>query len=677
MSQINFKFEVHSQDPDSPARSGSFKTAHGKTLTPAFMPVATHAILRGLPTQTLGDLGYKTILANTYHLLLRPGQEVFDAVGGIHNFMKWENSVLTDSGGFQIFSMANSIKISEEGAKFRSYVDGKHILLSPERSIAMQRSINSDIMMVLDQCIPSLADRTQTIEALELTKRWAKRSFDARGDSSQALFGIIQGACFPDLRAVSADQITAIDFDGFAIGGVAVGEEKSKRDDIIAHTAALLPFNKPRYVMGIGTPIDLLEAVNCGVDMFDCILPSAMAQQGVCFTSSGKMDLRRGVYKFSQEALDKDCRCETCRTYSRAYLHHLIKAGEFIAGTLLSVHNLTFYKKLIDEMRQAINEKRFKSYYRDQKPRLEMVDPEFPRLKAKKSSKGIPPTVGDYSLVHQYGRVSVKQISSGEVMHSVSDPDLEAKSLYIEQSGICDLILDAEAEQEPLVVWDVGLGAGHNAMAAIRAHESCSNKTAPQACRGLRLISFENDLDSFKLALANRNSLPHLKHPSANVLLERSFWKSKLSNLEWTLKKGDFKILAQESPAPDLIFFDPFSYKTNPDLWKLELFSMLFGLSKSGITTLYTYSASTSVRAAMLAAGFYVGHGRGSGPKSETTIAMHRSSLNQKDRDKLLKQEWLGRWQRSQNRYPPGLQDSLKSEVEALILAHPQFLQKM
>lgn len=673
MSQINFQFKLEGKDPNSNARSGAFETSHGKTLTPAFMPVATHAVLRGLPTETLADLGFQTILANTYHLLLRPGQEVLDCFNGIHRFMKWNRSVLTDSGGFQIFSLANSIKISEEGATFRSYVDGKHILLSPERSISMQKSINSDIMMVLDQCIPSLADRAQTLEALELTYRWAKRSFAARGDSRQALFGIVQGACYNDLRELSAKQLTEIDFDGFAIGGVAVGEEKSKRDDIIAYTAELLPKDKPRYVMGIGTPVDLLEAVNCGVDMFDCILPSAMGQQGVCFTSTGKIDLRRGVYKFSEQSLDSNCRCATCQTYSRAYLHHLLKAGEFIAGTLLSIHNLTFYRNLVNDMRLAIEQKSFANFYKEQKSKLELVDPEHPRLLAKKSSNQVIRTLGDYSLIVRNGSTSVQHISSGEVMHSVSDPDQEAKSLYIEQSGICDRLIEKNESSDPIVVWDVGLGAGHNALATIRAHEACTNKIAPHACRALKLVSFENDLDSFRLALKNRNSFSHLKHPSANVFLERGQWKSKRSDLEWTLLNGNFTKLAISAPTPDLIFFDPFSYKTNPDLWSMELFTMLFNLAKPGKTKLFTYSASTSVRTAMLASGFFVAKGRGSGPKNETTIALMLLNRLQKTEYDLLQSDWLQRWERSQNRYPPGLEDGDKARIEELIRNHSQF----
>ena len=366
MTQLPFILEKVAKD--SRARATRFTTLHGEMITPLFMPVGTQATVKGLNTQSLKNVGARMLLANTYHLMLRPGSEVFSKVGGIHPFMNWDGPVLTDSGGFQIFSLPHSRSMKEEGAKFQSYVDGKMHLLSPEESIRVQRAIGSDVMMVLDQCIPSTSDHPTAKKAMELTHRWAKRSLIARGDSRQAMFGIVQGACFEDLRRESADAITNLrvdgkGFDGFAIGGLAVGETKAEREDFSEFTAGLLPENFPRYLMGVGTPLDILEAVHRGIDMFDCILPSALAKRGTAFTSRGKVQMRRSAYKLSEERLDPDCDCETCTTYSRAYLHHLTKTEEVLGWQLLSLHNLTFYHRMMAEIREAIFADRFKTYY--------------------------------------------------------------------------------------------------------------------------------------------------------------------------------------------------------------------------------------------------------------------------------------------------------------------------
>ncbi|MGL4370963.1 MAG: tRNA guanosine(34) transglycosylase Tgt, partial [Spirochaetota bacterium] len=268
-------FTIEAEADGSHARACSFTTLHNQVQTPVFMPVATFAAFRSQDTALVESAGFPVILANTYHLLLRPGADVFEKIGGIHSFMNWPRSVLTDSGGFQIFSMSTSLKMREEGALFRSYLDGREILLSPELSIATQRSIGSDIMMALDQCVPSTSERSVSEKAVDLTARWAQRSLTARGDSPQSLFGIVQGACDSQLRKRSASQITSLPFDGYAIGGLAVGESEEERKDMTEFTASLLPRSYPRYLMGVGTPIDLLEAVHRGVDMFDCILPAA------------------------------------------------------------------------------------------------------------------------------------------------------------------------------------------------------------------------------------------------------------------------------------------------------------------------------------------------------------------------------------------------------------------
>ncbi|HEX2747456.1 MAG TPA: tRNA guanosine(34) transglycosylase Tgt, partial [Verrucomicrobiales bacterium] len=287
MAPSRLDFRLDAQAPDSRARAATFRTLHNEVRTPLFMPVGTQATVKAQLPETLEAAGSQILLANTYHLLLRPGTEVFEKLGGIHGFMRWNKSVLTDSGGYQIFSLPHSRAMSEEGAVFQSYVDGKTILLSPELSIGAQRAIGSDIMMVLDQCIPSTADEAAARRAMEITHRWAGRSLAARGDSPQSLFAIVQGALYPALRKESAESLTRTPFDGFAIGGLAVGEEKAQREDICEFTAGLLPADRPRYLMGVGTPLDLLEAVHRGVDMFDCIIPTQLAKRGSVFTSRG------------------------------------------------------------------------------------------------------------------------------------------------------------------------------------------------------------------------------------------------------------------------------------------------------------------------------------------------------------------------------------------------------
>ena len=388
MNRLSFR--ILSEAPGSRARTTRFKTLHGEVETPIFMPVGTQATVKCLTVETLKSLGSNVLLANTYHLMLRPGVEVFKKFGGIHRFMNWDGPVLTDSGGFQIFSMKNRRQISEHGARFRSYVDGLYHMLSPEESIRVQEAIGSDIMMVLDQCVPSTSPHKVAEDAMELTHRWAKRSYEARGDSPQALFGIVQGACYPDLRARSVEALSQIGFDGLAIGGLAVGESKAEREDFTEITTALLPRDLPRYLMGVGTPLDLLEAVHRGVDMFDCILPSSLAKRGTAYTSLGRLHMYRSVYKFSEDPLDPECPCNTCKNYSRAYLHHLNKADENLGWKLLSKHNLFFYHQIMQEMRQHITAGTFLDYYKDRRVRWTIGDTENPmkRQKAHETAPG-------------------------------------------------------------------------------------------------------------------------------------------------------------------------------------------------------------------------------------------------------------------------------------------------
>ncbi|TAG32021.1 MAG: tRNA guanosine(34) transglycosylase Tgt, partial [Verrucomicrobia bacterium] len=341
MSRLAFTLEKEATG--SKARAARFQTRHGEVITPVFMPVGTQATVKSMTVDTLKAAGSSVLLANTYHLLLRPGPEVFQRFGGIHRFMNWDRPVLTDSGGFQIFSLPHSRAMNEDGARFQSYVDGRTHLLSPETSIGMQKAIGSDIMMVLDQCIPSTAPYDVAEAAMHLTHRWAERSLRARGDSAQALFGIVQGACHAELRRQSASYLRTLPFDGLAIGGLAVGETHEQRYAFTDLAPEHLPRDRPRYLMGVGTPIDILEAVHRGVDMFDCIIPSQVAQRGGAFTSQGRLQLRRSVYKYAEEPLDPACTCPTCRNYSRAYLHHLVKTEEPLGWHLLTAHNLHYY----------------------------------------------------------------------------------------------------------------------------------------------------------------------------------------------------------------------------------------------------------------------------------------------------------------------------------------------
>ena len=359
MTASRLNFHLDAQATGSRARATTFRTLHNEVRTPLFMPVGTKATVKAQLPRTLEEAGTQILLANTYHLLLRPGAEVFRRTGGIHGFMSWDRAVLTDSGGFQIFSLPHARSMSEAGAVFQSYVDGRTILLSPEFSVETQKAIGSDIMMALDQCIASTADEATARAAMEVTHRWAARSLAARGDSPQSIFGIVQGALFRELRRESAETITEMEFDGFAIGGLAVGENRSEREDICEFTAQLLPADKPRYLMGVGTPLDILEAVHRGVDMFDCIMPTQLAQRGAVFTSRGFLQMRRGVYKFSNDKLDPACNCPTCARYSRAYLHHLTKASETLGWQLLGKHNIYFYHQLMRDIRESILADRF------------------------------------------------------------------------------------------------------------------------------------------------------------------------------------------------------------------------------------------------------------------------------------------------------------------------------
>jgi queuine tRNA-ribosyltransferase len=364
-------FAVSGVDVASRARRGTVLTAHGRIETPAFMAVGTRATVTGLTPADLTEIGTQVVLGNTYHLMLRPGPELFRRVGGIHRFMRWGGPVLTDSGGYQIFSLAGDRTLDETGARFRSYTDGRPQLLSPERSIEMQTAIGSDIMMVLDVCLNSTTDVVALRDAMERTHRWALRSLAARTDSSQALFAIVQGGVNTELRRESAGFLVDHPFDGFALGGLSVGDTRSEREDVTQFAAALLPADRPRYLMGVGTPADLLYAVSAGIDLFDCVLPTHLAWQGTAFTSTGRVRVTRGPAAQADVPLDAACDCSTCAAFSRAYLHHLFKCSEPLGPRLLSIHNLRHYHALMADVRAAIERGEYAAFARQ---KLDAID---------------------------------------------------------------------------------------------------------------------------------------------------------------------------------------------------------------------------------------------------------------------------------------------------------------
>ncbi|HAE37943.1 MAG TPA: tRNA guanosine(34) transglycosylase Tgt, partial [Candidatus Riflebacteria bacterium] len=647
MTRLNFTIDKSAHG--SRARAARFTTLHSEVITPVFMPVGTRATVKGMTVESLAENGSQVLLANTYHLLLRPGPEVFKKIGGIHRFMNWKGSVLTDSGGFQIFSLPHSREMTEEGARFTSYVDGKTFMLTPELSIEMQKAIGSDIMMVLDQCINSTSGYDEAKAAMELTHRWALRSLAARGDSKQAMFGIVQGACHPELRQQSAEFLRAQPFDGLAIGGLAVGETHSERYDFTELVTGYLPENLPRYLMGVGTPIDILEAVHRGVDMFDCIIPSQLAHRGVVFTSHGKLQFRRTVYRFCEEPIDAECDCYACKNYSRAYVHHLVKAEEPLAWRLLTCHNIRFYHQLMARIRDAIMHDRFVEFYEKMRPELVRHDGDNPHNPPKRRTVN-PPTLGDYEIVKfAQGFSSIRQRSSGEIMHSVNKPAEEAEKLYVGQSHLAERLLKTGDNENELVVWDVGLGAATNAMAAVQCFEKTLAEHGFEKIRPMRLISFECDLDPLTLACRDNANFHYLRHSAPHHILRSGQWQHHSKLLNWELVKGDFLELFYNSPAPDVIYYDPFSAKTDSALWTSETFTCLFKSCTGKSVELYTYSAATAVRVAMLRAGFFVAEGMATGPKSATTVAFNQASGagEHPEKPNMLDDRWLERWRRS------------------------------
>ena len=359
------KFILETKDENS--RAGVLHTIHGEIKTPIFMPVGTLGTVKSLTNEELKEIGAEIVLGNTYHLHLRPGDKIIKQMGGLHQFINWDRPILTDSGGFQIFSLAKLLKMDEDGVIIKNHLDGSKIKLSPEISISIQQNLGSTIMMCLDECLELPSSRAEIERSIALTKRWAERCKNARekfihSKYKQALFGIFQGGCELDLREKSLDQIVNIGFDGYAIGGLSVGENKEEMYKIVHHITPKMPFDKPRYLMGVGDPLDILEGIEAGIDMFDCVMPTRNARNGSIFTSIGKINIKQSRFEQDSSPLDPECDCYTCMNYSRSYLRHLFKSKEILGIRLNTYHNLFFYLSLVKNARMAIKKQLFKKF---------------------------------------------------------------------------------------------------------------------------------------------------------------------------------------------------------------------------------------------------------------------------------------------------------------------------
>ncbi len=359
------KFTLHkTAQGQTRARRGTVHLAHGDVATPAFMPVGTYGTVKGMLPRDIDAIGADIILGNTFHLWLRPTTAVIDKFGGLHDFIGWNKPILTDSGGFQVFSLGAMRKIKEDGVTFRSPIDGAKVFLSPEISMQIQHSLNSDIVMQFDECTPYPATYSEADKSLELSLRWGERCINehAKLNNKNALFGIIQGSMYRELREKSLSGLLAMPFDGYAIGGLSVGEPKDEMTSVLNYLPHLMPADKPRYLMGVGTPIDIVEAVRRGVDMFDCVMPTRNARNGHYFVSTGAIKIKNASHRFDDSPLDSECDCYTCQNFSRAYLHHLHKCGEMLSAQLGTIHNLRFYQNLMKDIRQSIDDDRFDEF---------------------------------------------------------------------------------------------------------------------------------------------------------------------------------------------------------------------------------------------------------------------------------------------------------------------------
>ena len=362
------QFEILHNDKNTGARLGRCITSHGLFHTPAFIPVGTQATVKALTPEELQEMGAEIILSNTYHLYLRPGQERIRRLGGLHKFMHWNHPLLTDSGGFQVFSLNSLVKVSEEGVQFQSHLDGSRHRITPEKAVEIQEALGADIIMCLDECTPYPASHEEAERSLELTLNWSRRCKESHRNPDQALFGIVQGGMYSDLRRRSVEAMGEIGFDGYAIGGLSVGESKGMMVQVVGETAPLLPVHQPRYLMGVGTPWDMAQAIQQGVDLFDCVLPTRNARNGMLFTRTGRLVIKNARFAEDDLPIEPGCSCYTCRNYSRAYLRHLYLAEEILAMRLNTIHNLHFYLTFMKEIRQAIDQDRLQEFLKDCSP---------------------------------------------------------------------------------------------------------------------------------------------------------------------------------------------------------------------------------------------------------------------------------------------------------------------
>lgn len=356
-----FKLEATSGN----ARAGTITTAHGEIETPIFMPVGTRASVKSIWQHELVEMNAQIILGNTYHLYLRPGHELIDKMGGLHKFMNWNRPILTDSGGFQVFSLGDLNKVSEEGVEFQSHIDGSRHMLSPEKSMEIQKALGSDIVMIFDECPALPATKESLRESMELTLRWAKRCKDYELQDHQNLFSIVQGGLHLDLRSECLERLQELDFPGYALGGLSVGEKNEEMVEFLNNFAPKMPQQKPRYLMGVGKPLDILNGIRAGIDMFDCVLPTRNARNGQFLTSKGPLNIKKERFKFDELPPDENCECKVCKNYSRSYIRHLFNVGEYLAGQMISYHNLHFYLKMVRDARAAIKANKFDDYYKE------------------------------------------------------------------------------------------------------------------------------------------------------------------------------------------------------------------------------------------------------------------------------------------------------------------------
>lgn len=600
------KLSILNRDPAGSARSCQVTTRKGTFETPQFMVVATRAALRHGDIECLESLGTQILLSNTFHLGLSPGRDVLKKVGGLHKWVGWDKTILTDSGGFQVFSLPGFRKITDQGVAFSSPNNQISLFMSPEESIAIQEAIGSDIMMQLDECVPSTSSRDVAARAMERSADWANRCLQARSDSSAALFGIVQGACFEDLRRISADRLKSLPLDGYAIGGLAVGETKDERELFTATCTALLPQEKIRYLMGVGKPIDLVEAVHRGVDLFDCIIPQAWAQQGVGFSFQGELRLKKRRYQTDSQPIDESCACPTCQRYPRSYIHHLLINNEPSAAWLLTRHNLFHYHELLHRIRASLNNNSWHKRLQELRAGLALRDgePVRPSAPPPPPQKTEPFQIG----LGFEGNWTLKDLATGELMHAGRDGTREAEVLYLEGSKI-----QADLEQgRACCVWDVGLGAGFNAMALVDLWDRIQKGT-------LRIVSFENNPKVFQFVLRHTMQFPHVSDSRPQKILTEGTIVE--GDFRWDLCVGDFTSTLDDAPPPDIIFFDPYSQGSQPDLWSVDLFARLREKLAGTRGRLLTYSASTQVRLKLLAAGFFVHAVASPGPQGEGTLA--------------------------------------------------------